>query len=381
VTPSTAAAVEKGSSAVRIHPFSDDLIEKVRDFNHRLAAAGITYRFPQSPVSAWLPRVDGRHIFQEYYLAVDGGGLVRGGYILKRQEFVINGTPQTVAFYHLPLSEGLVDRRYGFVGLRLLIDALKREPAMFVLGIGSMSEPLSQMLTALSWKLRPVPFHFRIMRPFRVARNIPYLRTTTPRRIALDIAAFSGAAWLGTQVMALKVEPGSRRITTTVENEFGGWADRIWNDCVERYTMIGRRDRDTLNILYPSTNTRFIRMRVEVSGVTVGWAVLLATGMRSHKYFGDLRVGSIVDCLAVPGHAADVVRGAVRCLQDSDVDLIVSNQMADAWVEGLKSNGFMAGPSTFLFGASKALENLLQVDESLQGVHLNRGDGDGPINL
>ena len=374
------AAVEKGS-AVRIRPFSDDLIDEVRDFNRRLNVAGITYRFPESPVSPWLPRVDGRHIFQEYFLAVDAAGAVRGGYILKRQEFVINGTSQTVAFYHLPLSEGLIDRRYGFVGLRLLIDALKREPAMFVLGIGSMSEPLSRMLTGLSWKLRPVPFHFRIMRPFRVARAIPYLRTTTPRRLALDIAAFSGAAWLGTQVMALKVKPGSRRITTTVESEFGLWADRIWNDCVERYTMIGRRDRDTLNILYPSANSRFLRMRVEVSGVTIGWAVLLATDMRSHKYFGDLRVGSIVDCLAVPGHAADVVRGAVRCLHDHNVDLIVSNQMADAWVTGMKRSGFMAGPSTFLFGASKALESLLQVNESLQGVHLNRGDGDGPINL
>ena len=145
--------------------------------------------------------------------------------------------------------------------------------------------------------------------------------------------------------------------------------------------MIGRRDRDTLNILYPSTDARFLRMRVEVSGVTTGWAVLLATDMRAHKYFGDLRVGSIVDCLAVPGHAADVVRGAVQCLSDRDVDLIVSNQMADAWVEGLQSNGFMAGPSTFFFGASKALESLLHADGSLRGVHLNRGDGDGPINL
>jgi hypothetical protein len=55
--------------------------------------------------------------------------------------------------------------------------------------------------------------------------------------------------------------------------------------------------------------------------------------------------------------------------------------MADAWVAGMKRSGFMAGTSTFIFGACKALESLLQVNESLQGVHLNRGDGDGPINL
>ena len=376
----TAAAVEKGS-AVRVRPFSAEHAGEVRAFNRRLADGGITYQFPESPVSKWLPRVDGRHIFQEYYLAIEDDGAVRGGYILKRQEFAINGSPQTVGFYHLPLSEGLIDRRYGFVGLRLLTDALKREPAMFVLGIGSMREPLSRMLTAMSWRLRPVPFYFRILRPFRVARKLRYLRTTAARRIALDIAAFSGAAWLGTRLSDVRANPGSRRITMRVEPDFGPWADRIWNNCRGRYTMIGRRDRETLQILYPPSDRRFIRMVVDVSGVTVGWALLLATEMRSHAYFGDLRVGSLVDCLAVPGHAADVVRGAVRCLSDRNVDLIVSNQMADAWVSGLRTNAFIAGPSTFLFGASKALASLLEVDGARQGVHLNRGDGDGPINL
>jgi hypothetical protein len=380
LTPSTATAVEK-RSAVLIRPFTEELVGEVREFNRRLANGGVRYRFPDSPVSKWLPRLEGRHIFQEYFLAVDASGTVRGGYILKHQEFAINGTTHNLAFYHLPLSEGLIDRRFGFVGLRLLTDALKREPAMFVLGIGSRREALSQMLMAMSWRLGPVPFYFRILRPFRAARKLSYLRTSMLRRIALDLAAFSGAAWVGTQLVAFGAKPGSRRIATRVEARFGEWADRIWNDCRRRYTMIGRRDSETLNVLYPPGDHRFIRMAVDVSGVTVGWALLLATDMRSHAYFGDLRVGSLVDCLAVPGHAADVVRAAVECLRDRGVDLIVSNQMADAWISGLKTNAFLAGPSTFLFGASKELESLLTVDEAMQGVHLNRGDGDGPINL
>ena len=145
--------------------------------------------------------------------------------------------------------------------------------------------------------------------------------------------------------------------------------------------MIGRRDRDTLNMLYPSTNTQFISMRVEVSGVTVGWAVLLATDMRAHKYFGDLRVGSIVDCLAVPGHAAGVVRGGRAMSSRSRRRSHCLESDGRRVGGGLKSNGFMPGPSTFLFGASKTLAKLLRSDEGLQGGHLNRGDGDGPINL
>jgi hypothetical protein len=71
----------------------------------------------------------------------------------------------------------------------------------------------------------------------------------------------------------------------------------------------------------------------------------------------------------------------VRCLRDRGVDLIVSNQMSAAWVQGLEHNGFRRGPSNFLFGASKPLLRLLQSDSQLADSHLNRGDGDGPINL
>jgi hypothetical protein len=252
---------------------------------------------------------------------------------------------------------------------------------LFVLGIGSMQEPLSRMLTAMAWRLRPVPFLFRILRPFRVARDIAYLRTTAARRAVLDAAAFSGAAWAGTRLHALGAASRSRRLTATVEAEFGAWADTIWDACHGRYTMVGVRDRDTLNVLYPKADPRFIRVLVEDRGVAAGWAVLLATDMRAHKYFGNLRVGSIVDCLARPGHEAGVAGAAVRWLQQTNVDLVVSNQMAAAWVNGLKRNGFLAGPSTFLFGGSKTLERLLDADERMPGVHLNRGDGDGPIHL
>jgi hypothetical protein len=96
---------------------------------------------------------------------------------------------------------------------------------------------------------------------------------------------------------------------------------------------------------------------------------------------GNLRVGTIVDCLAAPDAASGVIAGAVRCLQDRGADLIVSNQMSAAWVHGLEKNGFRSGPSNFLFGASKPLLRLLKSDDQLTDSHLNRGDGDGPINL
>jgi len=110
----------------------------------------------------------------------------------------------------------------------------------------------------------------------------------------------------------------------------------------------------------------------------IGWAVALDTAMRDDKYFGDLRVGSIVDALARPEDARAVIGAAARALTGRGVDLIVSNQCHQAWQDALRRSGFLEGPSNFIFAASKKLAELTGRYEE---IHINRGDGDGPIHL
>lgn len=368
-------------SLVTLRAFTADLIGGVQAFNRRLTANGVKYQFPEEPTPRWLPRRDDRHIFQEYFLAVDGELNVRGGYILKRQDFSIQGVTRSVAFYHLPLSEGLIDRRYAALGLRLLTDALKRQPLLFVLGIGSRQEPLARMLEALTWRLHTVPLYVRVLHGSRTAKELAYLRGSRIRRTALDIAAVSGAAFLAAKVISRRAERLESGVTWSVQPEFGEPADTIWTACQDRYAVIAVRDRATLDVLYPALDPRFIRLVVEQHGRPLGWATLLATDMRDHKYFGNLRVGTIVDCLAPPEHAHSVVTAATHCLRDVGVDLIVSNQASDPWARGLERSGFLPAPSTFLFGVSKAFATLSGSHIKLGDHHLNRGDGDGPINL
>ena len=141
--------------------------------------------------------------------------------------------------------------------------------------------------------------------------------------------------------------------------------------------MVGSRDAATLNVLYPSHSERFIKIRVGE-----GWAVLLDTQMRKHKYFGDMRVGTIADCFASPRDAHSVVRAATAVLEQRGVDLIVSNQSHSDWCAALRATGFRAGPSNFLFAASKKLMALLgSLEDNFGRIHLTRGDGDGPIHL
>ena len=145
--------------------------------------------------------------------------------------------------------------------------------------------------------------------------------------------------------------------------------------------MIAVRDCQTLNILYPP-GARFLRYRVTRAGRTVGWAVLLDTQMSDNKYFGNLRVGSIVDCLASPEDASAVIRAATRALEERSVDLIVTNQSHAAWCAGTRDAGFLRGPSNFPFLASRELAKLVQpLPSNMPHCHLTRGDGDGPIHL
>ena len=105
-------------------------------------------------------------------------------------------------------------------------------------------------------------------------------------------------------------------------------------------------------------------------------------GDAGHKYFGDLRVGSIVDCFGAPGHAALVVAKVLAYLRARGVDLIVSNQSHRAWGDGLRAAGCLQGPSNFLFAASPQLAARLDpFDANQNRLHFNRGDGDGPIHF
>ena len=146
--------------------------------------------------------------------------------------------------------------------------------------------------------------------------------------------------------------------------------------------MCAVRDMETLQILYPRDDARFVRLRIRRGAETIGWAVLLNNRWWNHKHFGRMRLGSIADVLAAPADAAEVVRCATRFLQQRGVDLIVSNQSHAAWRRAFRKSGYLRGPSNFNFASSKPLSGLLQsAGVQQEDMHWTRGDGDGPINL
>jgi len=176
-----------------------------------------------------------------------------------------------------------------------------------------------------------------------------------------DLAAVTGTGWLGIKALhTLRTAGAPSGVEATPVNDFGDWADELWQQSCPYYPFIGDRRRDTLNALYPQ-GERFLRYIISRGSEILGWAVVLDTQMHDNQYFGNLRVGTLADCLAPPENASAVVRAATAVLEKRGVDLIISNHSHAVWGNSFRSAGYLLGPSNFIFAASKPLAERLGV--------------------
>jgi hypothetical protein len=367
---------------VEIRPYTQDFEPLVKSFNQRLRAGGEhSWTFPESHVPRF-PKSANANPYQELFLTLDRGA-VRGGYLLTHSLFGVRGQIMRIACGpQLNTSEAMVDPCYGLTGALNVRDALRKQPLLYGLGIGGFQERQARLLASLKWPMRSVPFFFKVIHPARFFANITYLRKKQKNRILLNLAHYSGIGWAGLRIAQFRPHPRKEAVEATVCHRFGPWADELWNRCKDRYSLIAVRDSATLNTLYPASRPRFLRLAVARNGEHLGWAVMLDTQMSGHKHFGNMRVGSIVDCLAEPEMAGLVTRCATDFLEHRGVDLIVSNQANRAWCKAFLGAGFLAGPSNFILALSpKLAEKLGPLEAAQEHIHMDRGDGDGPIHL
>jgi len=371
--------------AIVIQPYRTEHEPAVADFNQRLRQSGedenlVFYRWAQP---RWLPRTAESRIYNEFFVAVDGG-IVRGGYALKSQDFFFpDGQIRSIGYYHHPLSEGIVNKAHAMVGALLLRDAMQRAPLLYCLGMGGYDRPLPQMLVRLGWTHCLVPFFFRVVNPSRFLTNMQTLRSSATRKTLMDLAAYSGAGWAG-----LKLVHGYRALRAPRSPnaqcyEVAGFeasdaesVESLWEQSRKTCSFTAVRNAKALRVLYPPYETHLTRIVIKRYGTAIGWAVV--GERRKDAKYGNMRVGSVVDCFALPGELYSVVQYATKTLERLSFDLILSNQSHQAWGEAFKAAGYLPGPSNFIFAASKKLAELLAPFEEVRPrMHLTRADGDG----
>jgi hypothetical protein len=280
----------------------------------------------------------------------------------------------------------VISRQYNMVGMRLLRDMLKRRPLLYSWGHGEDDEAMLQMLRSMKWLLHPTPFCLRVLRPFRFLRRNRYLRKTPGRRAALDALAWSGAGWLGLTALfgALSLRGLSTpRADADVVRDFGPWADELWEKCLPRYAAVACRDADTMNALLPQSGwPDGIRLRVRRGTRDLGFAVVMDHALADDRRFGDLRVGSVIDCFGAPEDARAVVAAATRFLAARGVDIVCSNQSHPAWIDAFAASGYVILRDRRLLAASPALAEALEpFEETRAGLHMTNLDGHGPHAL
>ncbi len=373
--------------SVRIVEYAASHEPAVAEFNRRMAHGGSPWGFYADAVPDWIPRRPGQGVWREYHLAVDDDdGTVHGAFALKPQPWRVRGSEHTVTDWQGPFSEGSVDPRHATLGLRMIRDMLKKYPLLYSWGHGGNEQPVVQMLQKMGWVMHQTPFCLLVLKPFRFLRHNALLRSSPVRRLLLDFGAWSGMGAVSARLLhgTLRWRHGRRFSAQAVEvPDFGDWADELWARCRDRYTAIAQRDATSMNALLPAQGwPPGIRLKVEGTGRTIGWVVVLDTAMKDDPRFGDLRVGSIVDCLADPADAGDVVFAATRFLRQRGVDIIVSNQAHPAWALGFAQNGYAVLPNKRMFAPSPALRALLEpFEETAKGLHLTNMDGHGPMAL
>jgi hypothetical protein len=290
--------------------------DAVRQFNARLASAGVSFSFPAAPSELMHSELAGDARYQTAYVLTDGSA-VRGGYILKQERIFAGGEWVSAGNYQLPLSEGIIDRKYAMVGLQLIKDALARQSRLYSLGMGGTARPLPQLLSRLGWAVSEVPFLFRIEHPGAFTREIRWLRQRTRFRLLLDTAYRTGmlAGMVGlARMRRLAFGP---RVPATVSidqvQELPSDIDEIFSRLRGDYGLLCDRTAAAMRKKLPPRDPKLVRLVLSRSGKLDGWIVLSLSRLSNHTQFGNMTAGDSKREAAICSSAISHIRhGSTR---------------------------------------------------------------------
>ena len=337
------------------------------------------FELPGSPSSLWLPRTAGAKIYNENYLVLMDD-VVRGVFVLKHEEFALQGTVHSIVCCHHAYSEGITNKVYASIGTQIFRYCVSRFPLIYALGMQGYKQPLPRLLIKMGWSHCLLPFYIRVLNTRRFLWNIQVLRGTSGRRFVTNFAAYSGSAWLAINLLqeTSKLKIQQPQSYYEVVQDFGDWADQVWQDSEGHYKFLPLRTHETLKRLYPAENSNFTRLRVRRGSRTLGWAVVGHVRRWNDPNYGTLYIGTILDSLGKPEDSTAIIQAATQGLEDRGVDLIISNQSHPSWAKALRRSGYLAVPSNYVFAVSKPLAQLLMpFPSSVSSMHMNRSCADG----
>jgi hypothetical protein len=372
-----------------------DDIPAVARFNQRLREGGrgeeqIALR-PELPGEARY-RPAGFPVYRRMMIAEDGRE-VRAAVMLYHNNIFIHGKKQDCCWLDMPISEGIIDRRYSMAIIPLLKTALRYEPFLMSTGAGPVDKVSFRLLTKLKWKNRVVPFFFYPVKVTKVLLGLSYFKKHAKLRYGALLGAYSGlgAGLSGLLALSRRIAPCLSGYEYSMEKAFDDWADRIFEDCLPDYGVAMRSDATTLNILHPPDKPSLTRLRVrrkgakngagQDAGQDVGWILVASKRMKNNHLFGDLKVGTLVDGFGRAADAPTLVAAGIDHLAETGADIIVANFSHEAWVKACRRSGMLAGPDSYYHFVSPGGSPLFEDTCPPHEIHMARGHSDGMWSL
>jgi hypothetical protein len=343
----------------RLVPYSVTWLEAVERCNRRLTSSGAApFLLPEGTPASGL-------IHREHWVAVGEDNEVRGGCLLQFQPAWIDGEVAQAINIQSPLSEGFADRRHVALAAWMLRELVRRHPFAYSVGMGGSQMPYARLLKALGWQLQLVPFYFRVLAG---RRFLPHTQPVRQHPTLATVARLGGAVPLLPD-LAIALLHAWRTTTsrTVIQNHISDWT-RIRT----RYGFAINRTPEILDALYPIGDARFCRL--DVAG---GVGVVSLREFSGHKYFGDLRVATLVEMLTELGAEQALTSAALQSARRLGADLLLTNQTAPELCTALSAAGWLPYSSNYLVAFAPALSAAI----AGRPVYVTRGDGDGLLNL
>lgn len=383
ISNSAELAQQPKSVTVRIRRFEPGDKPAIDRLNARFEAGGIQDRvWAESESTPAEARGDA--MTQQLFVAADGHE-IRGGVWLHQHNFTLRGELIRAGWLKYPVAESLIDRAYGGVPAAMLLTVMRQQPEIMALGMGSPTTPFAQLLAALGWTIKPIPFFVMPTRPARVLKHLPQLRKSAKLQGLATVLAHTGLPTVAASPLnvarALKTSALLRGVQTELVSEFGDWADETWVNARDCYGFIARRDAAMLNLVYRPNYPRLSRLRIKQNNVDIGWVCTTMaepSSASAKREFGELKVGLLADALGRPEAAATLTAAGVNYLVEQGADLVVTNRINSVWRAPLRSLGFIGRPTNFFFAYSKKMAARIDPLVAADEVYLNRGDCDGP---
>jgi hypothetical protein len=370
---------------------SDDDIPAVARFNQRLREGGrgeeqITLH-PSLPGEAQY-RPAGFPVYRQMMIAEDGRE-VRAAVMLYHNNVFIHGRKRDFCWLDMPISEGIIDRRYSLAIVQLLKAVSRYEPFLMSTGAGPEDKDSFRLLSKLDWKHHAVPFFFYPVKVTKVLLGMSYFKKHAKLRYGALLGAYSGAGAAMSGLLALRRRraAGLSGYEHSVEEAFDDWADRIFDDCLPDYGVAMRSDATTLNILHPPDKPGLTRLRARRKGAKrgagqdAGWILVASKQMRNNHHFGDLKVGTLVDGFGRAADAPALVAAGINHLAETGADIIVANFSHAAWMEACRRMGMFAGPDNYYHFVSPGGSPLFEDTCPPGAIHMARGHSDGMWSL